>query len=51
MDWLTIVIASEIEIVVVAIIVKGILNKKKGKSSCGCNCGNCPMSGKCHTEK
>jgi len=23
-------------------------NKKQGKSSCGGNCGCCPMSGSCH---
>ena len=26
-------------------------DKKKGKSSCGGNCGACPMSGKCHGHK
>ncbi len=51
MDWLTIVIASVIAIVVIAIIVKGILNKKNGKSSCGCNCNHCPMSDECHPKK
>ena len=25
-----------------------ILAKKAGRSSCGCNCAHCPMSGKCH---
>ena len=23
-------------------------DKKQGKSSCGANCGCCPMSGSCH---
>jgi hypothetical protein len=26
-------------------------NKKKGRSSCGCSCGSCPMSGSCHSKK
>lgn len=23
-------------------------DRKQGKSSCGCGCSNCPMSGTCH---
>ena len=23
-------------------------DRKQGKSSCGCQCGSCPMSGCCH---
>ena len=26
-------------------------DKKKGKSSCGCKCGSCPMAGSCHSKK
>ena len=25
--------------------------RKKGKSSCGCNCANCAMHGKCHSRR
>ncbi len=28
-----------------------ILAKKAGRSSCGCNCSNCAMSGACHAKK
>ncbi|MBQ3391220.1 MAG: FeoB-associated Cys-rich membrane protein [Clostridia bacterium] len=28
-----------------------IRDKKKGKSSCGCNCAHCAMAGSCHKEK
>ena len=36
----------------VALAVWSLLrDKKKGKSSCGGNCGACPMSGKCHQRK
>ena len=24
-------------------------DKKKGKSSCGCNCAHCAMAGSCHS--
>ncbi len=33
---------------VAGIIVKLFRDKKKGKSSCGCNCGCCPMASSCH---
>ena len=26
-------------------------DKKKGKSSCGCNCAHCAMAGSCHKTK
>lgn len=28
-----------------------IKNKKKGKSSCGCSCGSCPMNDSCHDKE
>ena len=35
----------------IAAIIAGLVkNRKKGKSSCGCNCGSCPMSGSCHKK-
>lgn len=37
---------------IVAVIVRGMIrDKKKGKSSCGCNCANCAMGSVCHKEK
>ena len=29
----------------VAVLVR---DKKRGQSSCGCNCACCPMGGRCH---
>lgn len=26
-------------------------NKREGRSSCGGNCGACPMAGKCHDRR
>jgi len=47
-NWATILI-SLILIGVVAAIVAGLVrDKKKGRSSCGGNCGHCPMGGSCH---
>lgn len=37
--------------VVAAIIVNMVRGKKKGKSSCGCGCADCPMSGSCHSKQ
>lgn len=46
----TIVVALIICTIAAIIIVKMIKDKKKGKSSCGCGCSNCPMSGSCHRD-
>ena len=47
----TIIICGVLIAVVAAIIVSMIKNKKKGRSSCGCGCAQCPMSGSCHKDK
>ena len=44
----TILISAVLLLVVVLIIRKLVKDKKKGKSSCGCNCAHCAMSGSCH---
>ena len=46
----TILISAVLLFVVVLIIVKLVKDKKKGKSSCGCNCAHCAMSGSCHQK-
>ncbi len=38
-------------IIVGAILAVMIIDKKKGKSSCGSNCAHCAMAGKCHPQK
>ncbi len=37
--------------VVIWIIISMLRRKKKGKSSCGCSCTDCPMGGSCHGKK
>ena len=44
----TIVVTIGLIAVVAAIVVKLRRDRKQGKSSCGGNCGGCPMAGKCH---
>ncbi len=53
LDWLannigTIVVTIILAAIVAVIVYRMVKDKKKGKSSCGCGCANCPMSGKCH---
>ena len=55
-DWLSSNIATIVTALVVAAMVLGaalsvIRDRKKGKSSCGCNCGCCPMSTACHAAR
>lgn len=52
MGWLinnagTIAIILILAAVIAAIIIKLVYDKKHGKSSCGCNCAHCAMSGIC----
>ena len=50
-------IADNVGTIVVSLVLIGVIalivarlrrNKKRGKSSCGGNCGCCPMAGSCH---
>ena len=44
----TILVSIILAGLVAGIIVRLRRDRKQGKSSCGCNCGNCPMAGSCH---
>ena len=37
--------------IVALIIVSMVRNKRRGKTSCGCSCAGCPMSGQCTGHK
>ena len=38
-----------IVILIIGLVVfKLIRDKKRGKRSCGCGCGSCPMKNECH---
>lgn len=47
----TIIICAVLLIIVAAIIIGLVKDKKKGKSSCGCNCAHCAMAGSCHNKR
>lgn len=53
MNWPTIIVAALVVAAVLAIVICGIRNKKKGKHSCSCggSCGGCAMSDTCHSKK
>lgn len=48
--WPTIAVASVIGVIFVIIVVREIVNKKKGKSSCSCGCGGCAFKDSCHSR-
>lgn len=45
----SIIVVAVLAVIVTAIIVNMIRNKKRGKSSCGCGCDGCAFSGSCHS--
>ncbi len=47
----TITAAAGILAIAVTAFVIILKDKKKGKSSCGCNCAHCAMAGSCHKTK
>lgn len=46
----TIAVGAVVAAVVILIVAKMIRDKKKGQSSCGCGCENCPSGGICHKK-
>ena len=36
--------------IVFAIIFSMVRSRKKGKTSCGCDCGHCALHGSCHSK-
>ena len=47
----TILISLALIALVTGIIIRLRRDKKQGKSSCGGNCGHCPMGGQCHGQR
>lgn len=46
----TISICIALAAIVALIVIKLVKDKKRGKSTCGGNCGHCPMGGSCHNK-
>ena len=56
LNWLaenlgTILVCAVLAAAVTAAALGMIRAKKKGASSCGCGCADCPMHGACHEKK
>ena len=49
-NWPTFLIVVILLAVVAGSVFAILHGRKTGKSSCGCNCGHCPMSGACHKK-
>ena len=47
MNWF----AENLGTIIITLVLAGVVQRKKGKSSCGCNCANCAMHGKCHSRR
>lgn len=41
MTLIEIIVIISCALIVGGVIIKSIINKKKGKTSCGCDCANC----------
>ena len=50
-NWINILVIALVAVAVFFAARSLIKDKKAGKSSCGCNCSHCAMSGKCHSQK
>lgn len=55
MTWLVqnlgTIVVSLVLLTVIGCIIRGMVqNRKKGKSSCGCGCSGCAMSGTCNKQ-
>lgn len=48
-NWVNIIILALVGGLIALAVIVMIKDKKAGKSSCGCNCANCAMAGKCHS--
>lgn len=49
--WPTIIVAAIVAAAFISIVIKAIINRKQGKSSCSCGCGGCAMKDSCHKGK
>lgn len=54
-EWITnnigtIIVGLIVLAIITAVVIGMIRKKKNGKSTCGCGCANCPLSGDCHKK-
>ena len=56
LTWLNANLGNIVVILILLVIVffsfrSVVRNRRQGKSSCGCSCGSCAMSGSCHNKQ
>lgn len=51
MNWQTILVLVIVAAVFLAVVIKGIIDKKNGKSSCSCGCEGCAFKDSCKENK
>ena len=44
----TMIIGARIAVIFAAIVIRGIIKRKRGEGGCGCGCSGCPNSAVCH---
>ena len=47
----TLLVGLVVLAIFVAIVARGIYNRKQGKGGCACGCDQCPGRGLCHPEE
>ncbi len=47
----TLLIAAVVAVLFIAVVVRGLIKRKRGESGCGCGCSNCPNSRLCHRKE
>ena len=50
-NYVTIIALAAVLLLIAGAILILARDRKKGKSSCGCNCANCPMGSSCRGGK
>ena len=56
MQWLaenigSIILCAAVVALVAGLVISLVKKKKQGKTTCGCGCEHCAMSGSCHSKK
>lgn len=51
MNLPTIIGLCVVAVIVLAIVVKSVIDKKEGKGGCSCGCGGCANKEFCHPKK
>ena len=48
--WPDVIVIAVIAAILAFIVVRSVINKKKGKRSCSCGCGGCAFKDSCHSN-